>query len=127
MTLQQIAASSCIVSAPFVESVISPETRRKWQTTPTLLPGESHRQRSLAGHSPWGCKESEMTEDIGKYTVLGIKLWALVELVAIGMIMFLGPLSRQNGEIYVILYCYYHSGEAKRFVCKLFCAFCYYP
>ena len=108
MTLQQIAASSCIVSAPFVESVISPETRRKWQTTPTLLPGESHRQRSLAGHSPWGCKESEMTEDIGKYTVLGIKLWALVELVAIGMIMFLGPLSRQNGEIYVILYCYYH-------------------
>ena len=24
--------------------------------------GKSHRQRSLAGCSPWGCKESDMTE-----------------------------------------------------------------
>ena len=24
--------------------------------------GESHGQRSLAGHSPWGCKELDMTE-----------------------------------------------------------------
>ena len=28
--------------------------RRKWQPTPVFLPGESHRQRSLAGYSPWG-------------------------------------------------------------------------
>ena len=27
--------------------------RRKWQPTPTFLPGESHGQRSLAGYSPW--------------------------------------------------------------------------
>ena len=27
-----------------------------------FLPGESHGQRSLEGHSPWGCKESDMTE-----------------------------------------------------------------
>ena len=26
------------------------------------LPGESHGQRSLVGHSPWGCKESDVTE-----------------------------------------------------------------
>ena len=26
------------------------------------LPGESHGQRSLVGYSPWGCKESDMTE-----------------------------------------------------------------
>ena len=25
------------------------------------LPGESHGQRSLAGYSPWGCKESDTT------------------------------------------------------------------
>ena len=25
--------------------------------TPVFLPGESRGQRSLAGHSPWGCKE----------------------------------------------------------------------
>ena len=27
---------------------------RKWQLTPVLLPGKSHGQRSLVGHSPWG-------------------------------------------------------------------------
>ena len=32
------------------------------ETSPVFLPGESHRQRSLAGYSPWGCKESDMTE-----------------------------------------------------------------
>ena len=31
-------------------------------TTPVFLPGESHGQRSLAGYSPWGCKELERTE-----------------------------------------------------------------
>ena len=36
--------------------------RRKWQPTPVFLPGESHGQRSLAGCSPWGHKESDMTE-----------------------------------------------------------------
>ena len=36
--------------------------RRKWQPTPVLLPGESHGQKSLAGCSPRGCKEADMTE-----------------------------------------------------------------
>ena len=36
--------------------------RRAWQPTPVLLPGESHRQRSLAGYSPSGSKQSDMTE-----------------------------------------------------------------
>ena len=27
-----------------------------------ILPGESHGQRSLVGYSPWGRKESDMTE-----------------------------------------------------------------
>ena len=36
--------------------------RRKWQPTPEFLLGESHGQRSLAGYSPWGHKESGMTE-----------------------------------------------------------------
>ena len=36
--------------------------RRKWQTTPVFLTGESHGQRSLVGYSPWGRKESDMTE-----------------------------------------------------------------
>ena len=36
--------------------------RRKWLPTPVFLPGESYGQRSLAGYSPWGCKESDTTE-----------------------------------------------------------------
>ena len=29
---------------------------------PVFLPGESHKQRSLVGYSPQGCKEPDMTE-----------------------------------------------------------------
>ena len=31
-------------------------------TSLVFLPGELHGQRSLAGYSPWGCKELGMTE-----------------------------------------------------------------
>ena len=34
--------------------------RRAWQPTPGFLPGESHGQRSMAGCSPQGQKESDM-------------------------------------------------------------------
>ena len=36
--------------------------KRKRQPTSVLLPGKSHGQRSLAGYSPWGHKESDTTE-----------------------------------------------------------------
>ena len=32
--------------------------RRKWQLSLVFLPGESHRERGLVGHSPWYRKES---------------------------------------------------------------------
>ena len=35
---------------------------RVWEPTPEFLPGESHGQRSLAGYSPWGYKESGRTK-----------------------------------------------------------------
>ena len=38
--------------------------RRKWPLAPVFLPGESHAQRSLAGYSPWGRKESDTTEQL---------------------------------------------------------------
>ena len=38
--------------------------RREWQSTPVFLPGESHGQRRLEGHSPWGHKESDTTEKL---------------------------------------------------------------
>ena len=38
--------------------------RRAWQPTAVFLPGESHAQRSLAGYSPWGHRESDTTEQL---------------------------------------------------------------
>ena len=35
---------------------------KKWQPIPVFLSGKFHGQRSLAGYSPWGHKESNMTE-----------------------------------------------------------------
>ena len=36
--------------------------REGMATPPAFLPGESHGQRSPAGYSPWGWKESDTTE-----------------------------------------------------------------
>ena len=49
--------------------------RRKWQPTLVYLPGEFHGQRSLAGYSPWGRKESDMSER------LSLSLWNCQESV----------------------------------------------
>ena len=38
--------------------------RRQWHPTPVLLPGKSHGRRSLVGCSPWGCEESDTTEQL---------------------------------------------------------------
>ena len=39
-------------------------TERLNTPIPVFLPGEFHEQRSLAGYSPWGCKEPGMTEHL---------------------------------------------------------------
>ena len=36
--------------------------KRKWQPTPVFLLEKFHGQKSLVGYSPWGRKESDMTE-----------------------------------------------------------------
>ena len=38
--------------------------RRRWHPTPVLLPGKSHGWRSLVGCGPWGCEESDTTEQL---------------------------------------------------------------
>ena len=38
--------------------------RMQWHPTPVLLPGNSHRRRSLVGCSPWGREESDTTEQL---------------------------------------------------------------
>ena len=41
--------------------------RREWQPIAVFFPGESHGQRSLAGYSPWGHKESDTIDHAGIY------------------------------------------------------------
>jgi len=56
-------ASACNAGDPSsIPGSGRPPWRRKWQSTPALLPGKSHGRRSLIGYSPWGCKESDTTE-----------------------------------------------------------------
>ena len=38
-------------------------------TTPVLLPGKSHGQRSLVDYSPWGHKELDRTEQLHSFHV----------------------------------------------------------
>ena len=52
-----------VVSPSICHEAMGPG-RRRWHPTPVLLPGESHGWRSLAGYSPWGSKESDMTEQL---------------------------------------------------------------
>ena len=58
--------------------------RREWQPTPVFLPGEFHGQRSLAGYSPWGHKDSDTTEQLTltfqaleMITILIVPVWQI--------------------------------------------------
>ena len=51
--------TSCILLTSALQYL---KWRRKWQTTPVFLPGESCGWRSLVGCCPWGRTESDMTE-----------------------------------------------------------------
>ena len=54
---EEILQYSCL------ENPLDRETwRRKWQSTPVFLPGESQGPRSLVGCHLWGRTESDTTE-----------------------------------------------------------------
>ena len=57
----------CVFS-PWVRKI---PWKRPWQPIPVFLPGESYGQRSLAGYSPWGRKESETTERLNDNNTRG--------------------------------------------------------
>ena len=46
---------------PWVRKIL---WNRKSQPTPVFLPGKFHGQGSLVGYRPWGCKESDLTEQV---------------------------------------------------------------
>ena len=45
-----------------VRSLSQQDPLEEGKPTPVFLPGESLGQRTLAGYSPWGCKDSDTTE-----------------------------------------------------------------
>ena len=47
-----------------VQSLGRGDPLEKGMTTLVFLPGKYHGQRSLAGCSPWGCKELDITEGL---------------------------------------------------------------
>ena len=55
--------------------------RRERLPTLVFQPGEFHGQRSLAGYSPWGCKESDMTEQLSLSTVWYFDLQVYIDLI----------------------------------------------
>jgi len=57
---------------PFQMITSQTHRRRKWQPTPVFLPGEFQGQRRLAGYSPCGHKESDMTEQLTHTLVIPI-------------------------------------------------------
>ena len=57
--------------------------RRKWQSTPVFLPEKSHEQRSLTGYSPWGCKDSDSTEQLIMHACSAYQVLLIILLVVI--------------------------------------------
>ena len=47
-----------------VQSLVWEDPLEHGMAPPVSLPGEAHGQRSLAGYSPWGLRESDKTETI---------------------------------------------------------------
>ena len=59
------------------------DPKRERLSTSVFLPGEFHRQRSMVGYSPWGCKELDMTEQL-THTMMPkmlLKFWPQVSAV----------------------------------------------
>ena len=48
---------------------------RKWRPTPIFLSGKFHGQRSPAGYSPWGHKESDTTEHACNEYIWNLERW----------------------------------------------------
>ena len=57
--------------------------RRKWQPTPVFLPEKSHRQRSLVGYNPKGCKELDTTKHSTSATLFASTVCTVVLVFAL--------------------------------------------
>ena len=62
MVNNSLANAEAIRDAGSVPGLGKPPGGGHGKPTPVFLPGKFHGQRSLVGYTPWGCKESDMTE-----------------------------------------------------------------
>ena len=68
--MAQTVKNLCEMQETWVRSLDQEDPlEEEMATRSSILPGESHGQKSLVGHSPWDHKESDMTEQI-TYTLL---------------------------------------------------------
>ena len=80
-------------------------------STPVFLPGKSHGQRSLAGYSPWGRRELDVTEHTRTH---GCLLFSLLTTS-----VFPQPLTAQHSEIRGLVRMYSGAaGTTLRFECE---------
>ena len=61
LKFHSVWTTALLISSPFLYITLR---RRQWHPTPVVLPGESHWRRSLVGWGPWGCEESDTTEQL---------------------------------------------------------------
>ena len=98
--------------------------RRKWQPTPVFLPGKSYGQRNLAGYSPWGHKESDMSEHEHKLLTMWFDpfMWVVEDLenlkIATGSMYFikhtaLNDSISEHRFMKLALLCYIHQHVPK--------------
>ena len=59
-------------TAEWLERHCTGKISRRRKPTPVFLPGKVHGQRSLAGYSPWGGKESGIAEHAPAACVHGV-------------------------------------------------------
>ena len=59
--------------------------RGKWQHTPVFLLGKFHEQRSLAGYSPWGPKELDMTEHRHSEKEMHVFFFTTIQVICRGL------------------------------------------
>ena len=73
---------------------------REWLPTPEFLLGEFHGQRSLAGYSPWGRKELDMTEQL----TLSLSLTSLQSLEPIVLLEIYGMFTDNGNKCVIYLF-----------------------
>ena len=84
---------------------------RKWQPPPSLLPGEYHRLRILEDYSPYGCKESDMTETTEYEPIFFSPI--LLQLLSLSMYVYIYTQTHTHVHIYMHI----HMSEWKLLSC----------